>query len=392
MKIVMLCELYNSNLQYQDNLLAKYYFQGGHDVHVVASTATDIVSYIRGESSRRKPTVESDQYATIHRLSYLYNFRNRLWRLNGVSELLENLKPDFVFVHDVHPNLRQASVYKACNPKTRLVMDCHADESNSANSWISKKILHGYFRKRLLNRSIDQIDEIYPVVPASADFLQNLYSVEPSKMTLFPLGADTDTAEAYRDENVRKNLRLEIGIPEGSLTIFTGGKLEPHKKTDLLYSVVRNIPGVHLIVAGAITSSSKEYRERLLSLSQYEPRIHELGWVDATEVYKYMAACDVAVFPASQSVLWQQSLSMGLPLIVGATQVQDPSYLNRHGCVTAVSTGPSCESEISKMIGFFDQNRDALTAQRVGALETFYEILDYRKIVKRSFGENYVEQ
>ena len=45
------------------------------------------------------------------------------------------------------------------------------------------------------------------------------------------------------------------------------------------------------------------------------------GWVDAVDVYRMMDACDFAVFPASQSVLWQQALAMGLPLIVGQVGV-----------------------------------------------------------------------
>jgi glycosyltransferase involved in cell wall biosynthesis len=38
----------------------------------------------------------------------------------------------------------------------------------------------------------------------------------------------------------------------------------------------------------------------------------------------------VAVFPASQSILWQQAIGMGLPLVVGNTGHQDVSYLNGH--------------------------------------------------------------
>src|SRR3546814_21060433 len=41
-----------------------------------------------------------------------------------------------------------------------------------------------------------------------------------------------------------------------------------------------------------------------------------------------MHVADVAVFPASQSVMWQQTIGSGLPLIVGDAGGQDTSYLN----------------------------------------------------------------
>ena len=42
----------------------------------------------------------------------------------------------------------------------------------------------------------------------------------------------------------------------------------------------------------------------------------------------HLDMADLAVFPASQSILWQQAIAMGLPLIVGNTGHQDISYLN----------------------------------------------------------------
>ena len=52
------------------------------------------------------------------------------------------------------------------------------------------------------------------------------------------------------------------------------------------------------------------------------------GWLGKLDVYRYMRMSDLAVFPASQSIMWQQAIASGLPLVVGDTGSQDISYLN----------------------------------------------------------------
>lgn len=53
-----------------------------------------------------------------------------------------------------------------------------------------------------------------------------------------------------------------------------------------------------------------------------------VGWLNQEGLNRHFAAADLAVFPASQSILWQQAIAMGLPLIVGDTGHQDIAYLN----------------------------------------------------------------
>ena len=45
MKIVMLCDAYFDGLQYQENLLNKYYKKIGHEVIILASNFKDIFDY-----------------------------------------------------------------------------------------------------------------------------------------------------------------------------------------------------------------------------------------------------------------------------------------------------------------------------------------------------------
>ena len=49
MKILMLCELYIENLEYQENLLVKYYRKHGHEVTVITSTYDNVFDYYNNQ-------------------------------------------------------------------------------------------------------------------------------------------------------------------------------------------------------------------------------------------------------------------------------------------------------------------------------------------------------
>ena len=45
MKILMLCEFYNETLEYQENLLVKYYRKHGYEVTLITSTYESVFDY-----------------------------------------------------------------------------------------------------------------------------------------------------------------------------------------------------------------------------------------------------------------------------------------------------------------------------------------------------------
>jgi glycosyltransferase involved in cell wall biosynthesis len=151
-------------------------------------------------------------------------------------------------------------------------------------------------------------------------------------MELLPLGMDSDLGREVRDSGAGRALRSRLGIAQDELVLFTGGKLAPPKRTELAIEAFLALgrPDVHLIVVGESASADAAYKARLLRLAADNPRIHFTGWLGSREIYACLAAADVAVFPASQSILWQQAIGMGLPLLVGNTGHQDVSYLNGH--------------------------------------------------------------
>ncbi len=387
MKILMLCDFYDERLQYQENLLAKYYAKNGHDVTIVASTFRDVAAYCAAKYDRNDPaSTHLDGRVKVIRLPYSLNLLNKLRKFGGVGAILRRERPDLIFVHDIHLNLSDAAEHKRRHPGCRIVMDYHADYANSAKNWISLNILHKIIRKAVFWRHRRFIDKIYPVAPTSAVFLNEVYGVPIQEMELFPLGADTDLAKNVMEERAGAVIRKAHGIPDDAIVVFSGGKLTPAKKTHVLVDAFLQIadPSLHLLVVGDALESDGDYGRRLAGRCAGNPRAHFIGWVPGGDVYRYMDACDLAVFPASQSVLWQQALSMGLPLIVGQVGVQNLAYLNVCGNMIILDEEDVRSDVIAARICKLAHDRAALDGLRACALKASEELLNYDKIVSKT--------
>lgn len=388
MKIVMLTEIYDERMQYQDNLFAKYYCKHGHEVTVLACTINSTLDYYAGRE-KYDPAAPPREYwdgdAKIIKLPLSLNFLDRLKRLKGVREILEWERPDLIFSHDIHLNLGDAVAYRRKHPDCRIILDYHADSSNSGRNWLSRLLLHRLTRKRVLRRYLNEIDRIFPVVPAGADFLHELYGIPRERMELLPLAPDTDLARETREQRAGREVRRSLGISDDATVIFTGGKLVPVKRTHLLIEAVARLddPKLHLLIVGEALETNA-YGALLRASANGNPRIHFVGWVNACDVYRFMDACDFAVFPASQSVLWQQALGMGLPLVVGRVGVQDPSYMNVYGAITILNESQIDEPTIRAKISDFLRDRSTLAAKREAALRTADEVLNYHRLVDQT--------
>jgi len=329
----MLCDFYNESLEYQENLLVKYYVKHHHEVTVITSTYESVFDYYADRHDNRVPArTYHHGGAKIVKLRYRYNILNRLRAFTRIDYLLEQEVPDLIFVHDIMLNFPEAVRYVKKHPGCRMIMDYHADYSNSGKNALSLKVLHGVIRKWFLDRARPYLSKIFPIVPASATFLHEIYKVPHSEMELLPLGADTDLAREIKKQQAGRALRRSFGISEDDIVIFTGGKLAPAKKTELLIDAVARLPGrrIHVVVVGDASEENEAYKNGLVKLAQERTNIRFTGWLDSTDIYRYLDMADLAVFPASQSILWQQAIAMGLPLIVGNTGYQDISYLNLH--------------------------------------------------------------
>jgi glycosyltransferase involved in cell wall biosynthesis len=391
MKIVMLCDFYNEQLEYQENLLVKYYVKHGHAVTVIASTFESVFDYYADRHDNRWPARDYEHGgARIIKLRYRYNILNRLRAYTTIADILERERPDLIFVHDIMLNVLEAIRYKRRHPQCRMIMDYHADYSNSGRNWLSLKILHGVIRKWYLDRARRHLSRIFPIVPASAAFLHEVYGVGHEEMELLPLGADTDLGEEIRSRGEGPALRRSLGIPPEHTVIFSGGKLAPAKRTELLIAAVNHLadPTLHVVIVGEAGEADRAYQQSLVESARANSNIRFAGWLGKIDIYRYLAMADLAVFPASQSILWQQAISMGLPLIVGDAGHQDISYLNGHGNIIVLAREHIDRERLTAAIGSVVGDRALRRRMSAGALRVADEMLNWNTLIDKTLRFN----
>jgi len=391
MKVVMLCDFYNESLDYQENLLVQYYVKHGHEVTVIASTFESVFDYY---ADRHDNTVPPRTYlhggAKIIKLRYRYNILNRLRAYTRIDDILEREAPDLIFVHDIMLNFPEAIQYVKRRPDSRMIMDYHADYSNSGRNALSLKVLHGVIRKWFLDRARPHLSRIFPIVPASATFLHEIYKVPYSEMELLPLGADTDLGDEIRERHEGKALRRSLGIPEDDIVIFTGGKLAPAKRTELLIEAVAALPQhpLQLVIVGDSGKEDESYKQGLVRLAEKHANIRFVGWLGRTDIYRYMDMADLAVFPASQSIVWQQAIAMRLPLIVGNSGHQDISYLNLHRNIIILEREEIRTDRLAMAIESVVGDRARMREMSNGAARVADECLNWNKLILKTLRFN----
>ncbi len=387
MKIVMLCDFYNESLEYQENLLVKYYRKHGHEVTVIASTFDSVFDYY---NDRHDPTWPSrtyfDQGAKVVKLRYRYNLLNRLRAYTRIDGLLADEAPDLIYVHDIMLNLPECVAYVRKHPHCRMILDYHADYSNSGKNWLSLKLLHGVARKWFLDRARPHLDRIFPIVPAGAVFLNEIYGVPMDAMEVLPLGADVDLAREVHARGERATLRQALGYADSDIVIFTGGKLAPPKRTELLMEAMRRLAHLplKLVVAGEAADADAEYMAGLRRLAGEVGNVHFAGWLGREDIYRHLDMADLAVFPASQSILWQQAIACGLPLVCGNTGHQDISYLNLADNIVVL---PAEQIRADRLAGDIDAKAGQPTPVqqfRHGAARVAEEHLDWNRLIERT--------
>lgn len=316
MKIVHLClsAFFIDNYSYQENMITKYHVKHGHEVTVIASLFS-FDKNGKGYYQKEPSTHVEPSGVKVIRLAYKEPLKiNRTLRhYEGFKECLNNEAPEIIFIHNMAFGDTGIVVdYIKKHPSTLLFADNHADYVNSAKNWSSKHILHPIIWRYYAHKLQPFLKKCYGVTPMRCRFLKEMYHIKPELIEFLPMGVDDEAIPTTR-VTVRNAIRTELGIPEDSLVILTGGKIDKLKNTHVLVEALKkmNNKNVHLIICGTL-SPEMEY---LKSEFESNANIHYLGWCNADRVMNCMVASDLACFPGTHSTLWEQSVGVGLPAI-----------------------------------------------------------------------------
>ena len=332
MKIVHLCLacFYIDNYAYQENMLPKYHKLMGFDVSVIAS----LISFDKNGNlcflESAGEYVSNDGYKVI-RLNFKKYFKSFFRIIKSYRKTyftVEREDPSIIFIHGSQFwDIRQIVRYKKKHRNVKVFVDNHGDFINSGTNWISRNILHKIIWKHLAKKIEPFVEKFYGVTPLRCDFLRDVYKIKENKIELLVLGADDEKVNLKQGGQIRRRIRDKYNISENDFVIIAGGKINEMKNIHLLMKAVIELAGanIKLIIFGTSNQKMKSVIEDLCKKSS---GIINVGWIDSDKTYDYLIASDLAVFPGTHSVLWEQSVGTGIPCIFKYWKGMDHVDLN----------------------------------------------------------------
>ena len=315
MKIVHICiqAPYNDYWGYQDNLLPKYHRKSGNDVTVITTNTIH-------KDGKIEVIQPSEYYLNdgqhIIRLSYKKFPPKKLsdvLRYYNIFPILEEQAPDFIMVHGLgNVSALQAAKYKKRHPQCRIVADNHMDYYNSnLKQGIPSKLLRLFYR--ILNSYMQKTyDTVFGVTPDRIKFQQNIFGIAENKSSLLVMGGDDDKIRFDEMPRLREDIRKDLSLTDDDFVIVTGGRIDRTKNIHLLMQAVSELEGkAKLIVFGQPNNEM----ENIINEFSKDGNIRFLGWIPSDKAYNYFLASDLAVFPGTHSVLWEQACACGIPCV-----------------------------------------------------------------------------
>jgi hypothetical protein len=380
MKILHCClaAFYIDNFGYQENILPKMHKVQGHEVGILASTETYVDGRLGYISSGKYYNSDEISVTRIPYVRWLPKVIVRKLRIyNGVLKALNDFKPDIIFLHDCQfISIKEIAYYVSKNKGVRVYADGHTDFINSAKSWISYNILHKIIYKWCVNKIIPYTKKFYGTLPVRVDFFKNVYHTPSEKTELLLLGVDDTQVDFSQKESIKKRIRTELNLKANDFVVVTGGKLDLRKNIHLLMKVISELDtlDIKLIVFGSVNT---ELKNEIMALAQ-SPNIRYIGWLPAEKCYDYLFAADIAFFPGTHSVLWEQAVGVGLPCV-----------FKRWEGIEHVDLGGNClfidsVDEIKDIVLQLYHYPDLIQNMRQVAIEKGIQAFSYFEIAKRA--------
>jgi 1,2-diacylglycerol 3-alpha-glucosyltransferase len=321
MKILHCClaAFYIDNYSYQENILPKFHKKQGHDVRILASTETYNskveLSYIEPSSYSTPDDISITRVGYINWIPKSIARKLRIYK--NVKQNLYTFKPDVIFMHDCQfLSVLTFSNYAKKN-KVTIYIDSHTDFVNSGKNWISRNILHKIIYKFCAKTIEKHTTKFYGTLPLRNEFLKDIYAIESSKIELLPFGADDSLFNWNEKQVIRTELRKQLKITDDTLVFITGGKIDRRKNIHVLLKIwselkqKNQLPNSKLIIFGKPNEEMKIEIEQLIVGSD----IIYIDWISSNEIHKYFFASDIAFFPGTHSVLWEEAVGLGLPCV-----------------------------------------------------------------------------
>lgn len=306
---------YIDSYSYQENLLPQKHSELGYDVYV-------LTSQLYRDKNNKKAFHEVKEFTNeygVHVSILPSKSKNNITGIFldqaiGLYDKIKQIAPDIIFTHSFgYRDMRHIVRYAKEHPHVKVFADCHTDYYNSAYNTFYGKAKAFFVRREghILN---EVALKFWGTTPWRVDFLKEVYKIPQEKIDLLVLGAEEKNIENVDPLQKRKEVREKYAIPEDAFLIITGGKLDKRKQQNLLMEAVKQLDkeNVWLLTFGTPSEEMKE----VFKTYEDTDNIIMTGWMSSKDTYSLFLASDLAFFPGTHSVLWEEAVACSVPLVV----------------------------------------------------------------------------
>lgn len=382
---VMVACFYKNGFGYQENILPAKHKELGYDVSIITYNKGGDASYNEAEAPVKyiNPDgipvyVLKSNNSLLKKVPFVNMF---VYSTCGLYKQLEKINPDIIFMHGINmPDNLEVIRYKQHHAEIKLFADNHSDYYNAPVRTLKQKIYRRVCGRRIGTLLGKWAEKIWGVTPWRVIYQQEIYGVPPTKSALLVMGGDENKIRISEREEIRDSIRTELKIPKDAFVIITGGKIDRAKNIHILVDAINDLNNdkLYLIIFGRYEKDMIDLKDTIVNKN-----IKNIGWIDANETYDYFLASDLAVFPGTHSVLWEQACATGLPAL----------FKDWQGGFNHVDVGGNClfikdvnKSSLMEAIDTIYNNHPLYEELKHNAETKARKEFSYIEIAKRSIG------
>ncbi len=331
MKIVHIVQHYMQGHTYQENYLPAAMAKLGHDVTIISGV--DNPDFFK-EPQHKSGDKIRDKGVTVRYTKIGY--KRFYTPVQNLYELLCEEKPEFVFVHGfILTRSPQLLRYAHQNPECVFAADTHETYLLAYNACFTDtmrdRIRHFVYFKcvyQLWRRTVERrYCSVFYVTPPRKTFAMREFGFSEHILKPLWMGADFQTLPYEQKPALRGAMRDKYGIPADANIMILAGKLDAKKRPVELAEAFRRLDNANwwLMYVGSLEA---DIRERIEQAAGETEQIIYTGFLSGNEVLEHIAASDLAVYPGAHSVLWEQTVCLGIPAIFYEEHSGDAAHLS----------------------------------------------------------------
>lgn len=378
MRVVHFDEMFHPDFGDQINILPKFQVKKGHEVIIVTGDSSiphpRFLNFADNSNMIQKDReFEKRTGAKVIRIGIKRFISSRAVFQKDFTKIIDDLNPDILFCHF---NDSLVGMYYIRNVKKLnypLILDSHMLEMASKNKL--KNLFRIYYRNFITSKIKKY--KIKIIKTQQSDYVNKRLGVPESLTPYISFG--TDTSIFNPNQNIRRNFRKELNIPEDDFVVVYTGKLNEVKGGKILAEAFlkkfNSEKNVTLITVGNISTEYEKEVRRMFNESQNN--IINIPTQKYIDLAKFYQISNLSVFPKQCSLSFFDAQACGLPVIAEDNSINKERLSHNNGYTYELNNVNDLRNKITELIIDEDNEYNTLSSNSIKYIKKNF---DYEKL------------